>query len=129
MDRLTQALISTSRSARDYNNDVNQAFKEKQAADAANYEEQWRPDIGKMLLGGGMALIPGMRGTGLGMAAGGLMNKKAVNKLGGSVQGQQEDFSQLFSGMNRGGKNKSLEEQLRSLQEDSDIVTPGGGIA
>lgn len=129
MDRLTQALLSTSKSANDYNNEVYNNFKQKQAEDAANYEEQWRPDIGKTLLGAGLAFIPGMQGAGLGMAAGGLLNKKAVNKLGGSVQGPQEDFSQLFSGMNSGGQNKSLEELLRSLQGGSDIVTPGGGIA
>lgn len=107
MDRLTQALLATSRSADQNNNETNQAFRQKQADDAASYEKQPRFDLGKTIMGGVSGLI-GSGGNPLGAligAAGGVFNKKAVNKLGDSVQGPQDDYTSLIKllGMGNGG--------------------------
>jgi hypothetical protein len=84
-------VLGSMRSARDLERERAQAFAEKQAADEANFSEENRPDILGGLVKGGLGLMTGNPLAAVGGLASGLMNKKAVNKRGGSVQGPQDN--------------------------------------
>jgi hypothetical protein len=89
-------VLSTMRSAKDYQAEQDAAYARKKAEDEAAYQEEWRPDLGQILAGAALtAAGPFTAGAtvpaGIGMMGGGLMNKKAVNRRGGAVQGPKDD--------------------------------------
>jgi len=80
-DNLLNALLATSKSAGQYNNDMTAMRDKARAEEAAHYDEQFRLDPMKLIGGAGRALM-GDVGGGISDMVGGLANKRAVNKLG-----------------------------------------------